>query len=429
MKTTPLAFALAFVVQQAPAQTHMTHEQMPMHTGGASAAGAHQKGMFGPYAMTREASGTSWQPDGTPMEGVHGMNGPWTTMIHGYVNLVYDHQSGARGDSQSFAESMLMATAQRPMGGGTLGLRAMASLDPTIGKRGYPLLFQTGETADGSAPLIDRQHPHDLLMELAASYSHEVGPGAAVFGYAGLPGEPALGPTAFMHRFSGMDNPEAPLTHHWLDSTHITFGVLTAGYAWRKFKLEASAFNGREPDEHRWNIETRKLDSASARLSWNPAPQWSLQISRGRLDSPELLEPDVALRRTTASASYQHALASGPMQTTLAWGRNRKDPGATTDGYLLESALHIRRDTSLFGRFERVENDELFRDDEPLHGQVFKVRKLSVGFVRDFFSAGKVKFGAGALVSKYWAPAVLDSIYGASPSGYMLFFRARIASD
>lgn len=384
-------------------------------------------GMFGPYPMTREASGTSWQPDATPMEGIHGMNGPWMTMWHGYVNAVYDHQGGPRGGKKTFAESMLMAMAQRPMGNGTLGLRAMISLDPTIGKGGYPLLFQTGETADGRTPLIDRQHPHDLLMELAASYSQKVGRDGSVFGYVGLPGEPALGPTAYMHRSSGMDNPEAPLTHHWLDSTHITFGVVTGGYVWRNFKLEASAFNGREPDQNRWNIEVRKFDSASARLSWNPTPEWSMQVSHGRLDSPELLEPDTSIKRTTASASYQHAIASLPMQTTLAWGRNQKDPGVTTDGYLLESALHVRDDTTVFGRFERVDNDELFQSNEALHGQVFAVRKLSVGFVHDFFSAGDVKFGAGALVSRYWKPTALDSVYGSNPSSYMLFVRAKLA--
>lgn len=384
-------------------------------------------GMFGQYPMTREASGTSWQPESTPMEGIQTMNGPWMTMYHGYVNAVYDNQGGPRGDKRTFAESMFMAMASRPLGNGTLGLRAMVSLDPTIGKSGYPLLFETGETANGRTPLIDRQHPHDLLMELSASYSYNLGPDSSVFAYVGLPGEPALGPPAFMHRMSGMDNPEAPLTHHWLDSTHITFGVVTGGYVWRNFKLEASAFNGREPDQYRWNIETRKFDSASARLSWNPTPEWSLQVSHGRLDSPEALEPDVAVRRTTASASYQYAFAGRPMQTTLAWGRNRHDPGITTNGYLLESAMHVRDDWTVFGRFERVENNELFQAGDPLHDQVFNIRKLSLGFVHDFAQLGKVKLGAGALVSKFGKPAALDTTYGSSPTSYMLFFRAKLA--
>lgn len=430
MKVIPLVAAIVVTAQCAQAQ-EIDHSKM--HHGPAVAhmemamAPMPMTGMYGPYPMTREASGTSWQPDSAPMEGIHAIHGPWMTMMHGYVNAVYDHQGGPRGDRKTFAESMLMVMAQRSLGDGTLGLRAMVSLDPAIGKGGYPLLFQTGETADGRSHLVDRQHPHDLLMELSASYSHKLGAGSSVFGYVGLPGEPALGPTVFMHRLSGMDNPEAPLTHHWLDSTHITFGVVTAGYVWRDLKLEASAFNGREPDQHRWNMEVRKFDSASARLSWNPTPEWALQVSHGRLDSPESLEPDMSVKRTTASASYQHAIGARPMQTTLAWGRNRKEPGVTTDGYLLESALHVSQASTVFARFERVANDELFQEGEPLHGGVFNVRKLSVGVVRDFFSAGKVTFGAGALVSKHWAPEVLDPIYGARPFSYMLFFRAKLA--
>lgn len=413
--------AIALVAISCAATAQDRHGETMHHDAG-------MKGMFGPYAMTREASGTSWQPDSTPMDGAHAMSGDWMTMVHGNLTLVYDHQGGPRGGRKTFAESMLMGMAQRPLAGGTLGLRAMLSLDPAMGKSGYPLLFQTGETANGRSPLIDRQHPHDLFMELAASYSHAIGKDSSVFVYAGLPGEPALGPTAFMHRASGMDNPEAPLTHHWLDSTHITFGVVTAGYVWRNIKLEASAFNGREPDQYRWNIETRKLDSASARLTWNPTPEWSMQLSHGRLDSPELLEPEMAVKRTTASASYQHAFGGRNTHTTLAWGRNMKASGVATDGYLLETSAHVASKTIVFGRFEKVDNDELFMEGEALHGSVFNVKKLSLGAVQDLFSAGKVKFSAGALASKHWAPPALDGVYGGKPSSYMIFFRAKITS-
>jgi hypothetical protein len=384
------------------------------------------QGMYGPYPMTREASGASWQPDATPMEGVHGMYGAWSAMWHGFANAIYDHQGGPRGGSKTFINSMLMLMAQRPAADGTLGLRGMVSLDPTMGKGGYPLLFQTGETADGREPLIDRQHPHDLFMELAASYSRLLSADSAVFGYVGLPGEPALGPPAFMHRFSGMDNPEAPLNHHWLDSTHITFGVVTLGYVRRNVKAEVSAFNGREPDQNRYNIETRKLDSASGRLSWNPTLAWALQASYGRLDSPELLEPEIAIRRTTASASYQTSVGGNNWQTTLAWGRNDKRPGKQTDGWLLESAIKIGEVHTIFARVERVENDELFRENEPLHGETFRVGKLSLGYINDFAHVGRVKIGAGGLVSKYDKPSALDPFYGDDPTSYMLFLRARL---
>lgn len=383
-------------------------------------------GMYGAYPIAREASGTSWQPDATPMLGIHGMSGAWSAMWHGFVNVIYDHQGGPRGDNKTFSESMLMGMAQRSLAGGTLGLRGMVSLDPLMGKRGYPLLFQTGETADGQTPLIDRQHPHDLLMELAASYSRPLSTTSSVFAYLGLPGEPALGPPAYMHRLSGMDNPEAPLTHHWLDSTHITFGVVTLGLVWRNVKAEASAFNGREPDERRWNIETRKLDSTSARLSWNPAPAWSMQVSHGWLDSPELLEPEVSVRRTTASVSHQQDFAANRLQTTLAWGRNRKQPGNITDGWLLESALKLKERYTLFGRIERVENDELFPEGEALHGQTFKVGKLSLGAIDDFGRVGRARIGIGGLVSRFAVPSALKGVYGSNPTAYMVFLRVRL---
>jgi hypothetical protein len=420
-----LSVALAALAGSALAQTgheHMQHNMPAMAPEPAAAAPMAMPGVLGTYPMTREASGTSWQPEATPMDGIHHMDGDWTTMWHGTLNLVYDHQGGPRGADKTFASSMLMWMGQRAFNGGTLGLRAMVSLDPLMGKSGYPLLFQTGETADGRTPLVDRQHPHDLPMELAASYSRDLGEGRSAFVYAGLPGEPALGPTAFMHRFSGMDNPEAPLTHHWLDSTHVTFGVVTAGYVWRNVKLEGSVFNGREPDQHRWNIELRALDSYSARLTWNPDPAWSLQVSHGRLASPEALEPGQSLRRTTASASYQRNVGPWESQTTLAWGRNRKEPGQATNGYLLESALRMRpANTTVFARLERVQNDEL------VHGQPESVGKLSVGAVHDFAVVDQVKFGVGALASRFWKPNALDALYGAHPGAWMLFVRAKLA--
>ena len=409
--------------QQSP---HDHHADAPAPQETEAHDGHVMRGLLGDYGMTRDGSGTSWQPDSTPMAGIHGAIGEWSTMVHGFATTVYDDQGGPRGDTKTFTASMLMLMGQRQVAGGTLGLRSMVSLDPTMGKGGYPLLFQTGETANGVDPLVDRQHPHDFLMELAGSYSRPVSDDASIFVYGGLPGEPALGPTTFMHRYSGMANPEAPLTHHWLDATHITFGVVTLGAVWREWKLEASAFNGREPDEQRWNIDTGKLDSASARLTWNPTRHWSLQVSHGRLDSPEQLEPDVSVKRTTASATYDTSVSLGHWQTTFAWGRNNKNPGETTDGYLLESALEIHKAHTVFARLEHVGKDELFDHDDPLHGEVFEVDKLSVGYRYDFYRTGPATFAIGGLVSGYRYPGELDAAYGNDPVSYMVFVQARL---
>ncbi|MEI9891673.1 MAG: hypothetical protein WDN45_15445 [Caulobacteraceae bacterium] len=243
-------------------------------------------------------------------------------MVHGNLNGVYDSQSGPRGGDMGFASGMLMAMAQRPLGeGDTLQLRAMISPDPAMGPSGYPLLLATGETADGKTALVDRQHPHDLVMELSASLSRAFGPHDSGFVYAGLPGEPAFGPPAFMHRLSAADSPEAPIAHHWLDSTHITFGVITAGWAHRNLKVEVSAFKGREPDEHRWDIESPRLDSEAVRLSWNPSANWSLQGSWAHQKSPEELEPEANEDRWSASAIYTVPFGKdGWWSSTFAYG-------------------------------------------------------------------------------------------------------------
>jgi len=391
------------------------HEAHAMHE---------MQGMYGRYPAGREASGTAWQPDASAHHGIHSLYGEWSTMTHGFANLIYDNQGGPRGETKTFSTSMLMVMGQRRVGEGTVGLRGMVSADPLMGKRGYPLLLQTGESANGE-PLVDRQHPHDLFMELAASYSRPLGDNGSWFIYAGLPGEPALGPPAFMHRFSGEDNPEAPISHHWLDSTHITYGVVTLGYVYHRFKLEVSAFRGREPDEDRYDIETGKLDSASVRLSFNPARDWALQVSRGRIKSPEDLHPEDDVTRTTASVIYHRAFGSALTQTTFAWGRNAPSHGDATDAFLLESALRLSRSHTFFARAERADKNELFLEPDPRVGESFRVSKLSVGYVYDFPRDGHFAIGVGGLVSRYSLPAELDPMYG-DPTSFMLFARIKI---
>ncbi|MFL5297888.1 MAG: hypothetical protein ACJ798_16045 [Phenylobacterium sp.] len=383
------------------------------------------RGVLGPYGMNREASGTSWQPEASEHQGLHVMRGPWMVMLHATLNGVYDWQSGPRGDERGFVSGMLMATAKRSVGdAGTLQLRAMLSPDPFIGPKGYPLLLATGETADGKTPLVDRQHPHDLFMELSAAYSHRLSDRDSVFVYAGLPGEPAFGPPAFMHRLSILDSPEAPITHHWLDSTHISFGVVTAGVVHGDWKLEASRYNGREPDQHRYDIETGKLDSTAARLAWNPTPNWSLQASWAQEKSPEQLEPEVDQRKWSASAIYTVPFRDGWWSTTAAWGRKSAD-GRDLDAWVLESALRPNADWTVFARAERIETDELtFVGGH--HGPVFQVGKVSVGAVRDWPMSPHLSFGVGGLYALDFVGSGLKVAYGDSPHGAMAFVRLRL---
>ena len=383
---------------------------------------------YGPWPMSRDASGKGWQPDAGEHGGIHTVRGDWMVMTHAMLNLVYDNQSGPRGGDKTFVAGMLMTSARRDFDdGSTLNLRAMLSPDPLMGKSGYPLLLAAGETADGVNPLVDRQHPHDLFMELSASYSKRLSDKDSVYGYIGLPGEPAFGPPAFMHRISAMDSPEAPITHHWLDSTHIVFGVTTLGWAHDRFKIETSAFKGREPDEERWGIDSPRLDSWSVRAAWNPSDEWSLQASYADVSAPEQLEPDEDETKWSASAIHTRRLGDdGWWSSTLTWGRKTNDHGESKDGWLLESAVHPNDRWTVFARAERIETDELVSGVGGGHGSLYTVGKASVGVVRDWRIAEHVRFGFGGLYAINRVPTALEPLYGRDPDGAMLFVRLKI---
>lgn len=378
-------------------------------------------GALGPYSMAREASGTSWQPDVTEHTMVQTERGPWTLMGHVMLNGVYSWQDGPRGDEKAFLAGMFMGVARRDLANGdTIQFRGMLSPDPFMGRDGYPLLLAAGETADGVTPLTDRQHPHELVMELSGSYSHRLSDNSSVFVYLGYPGEPAFGPPAFMHRTSAMDSPEAPITHHWFDSTHITFGVLTAGYVRDDWKIELSQFTGREPDEDRFDFDEPTFDSTSVRLSWNPTERWALQASWADLESPEQLEPDVDETRWSVSAAYTVPLGEGSFwSTTLIYGQKDPSDEESLSGLAIETAYRPNPDWTLFARAEQVDSHDLAPDVET-------VAKASIGAIRDFRIRDNVTFGVGALYSHNFLPGDLEPAYGGDPDGAMAFVRLRI---
>jgi hypothetical protein len=318
-----------------------------------------------------------------------------------------------------------------------------------MGPNGYAELLQTGETGNGISPLVDRQHPHDLFMELALTENHQLTENSSVFLYGGLPGEPALGPTAFMHRLSAEDNPIAPISHHWMDSTHITYGVLTTGYIWRDFKLEGSSFRGREPDQDHWNIESPKLDSYSGRLSYNPTQNWSAQVSMGHLTSPEELFPSNNTNRATASVSYTKVWQDVWSATTLAWGRNWQEGIDTLDAALIESSLNFYRTHTFFTRLEYVQKDDLIPalplasivgfgrtvdyhpffppgSTAPFTLSIFGVEQFTLGYIYDFPTEGYLQCGVGASGSVSIIPDALKPFYGSDPLSFFVFWRVKI---
>jgi hypothetical protein len=272
--------------------------------------------------------------------------------------------------------------------------------------------------------LIDRQHPHDLFMELSASYAHRLGEQSSVFVYGGLPGEPAFGPPAFMHRLAAMDSPEAPITHHWFDSTHITFGVLTAGVVHGHWKLEASRFRGREPDEDRYDIEAGALDSTALRLSWNPTENLALQTSWADITSPEALEPDEDEERWSISGIYTRPIGErGWWSATLAFANKERSDGVSLDAWMAEAAWHPDDRWTVFARGEAIDTDEL---EPPGHGPIRDATRLSAGAIRDWRIDENTVFGVGALVQSHLASDELEPSYSGDPEGAMGFVRLKI---
>jgi hypothetical protein len=378
-------------------------------------------------------SGTAWLPDASAMRAWHFMAGSWMLMVHGDAFLQYDHQGGPRGDDQIGSINWAMLMAMRQLAGGTLHLHGMASAEPlTIGKQGYPLLLQSGETYRGG-PLHDRQHPHDLFMELSALYERPITAGLGFLVYAAPVGEPAVGPVAYMHRPSAVNDPFAPLAHHWTDATHITYGVLTAGLFTRAVKLEGTLFNGREPDEDRYDFDFHALDSYGARLSVNPTPHWALSASYGYLKHPEALQPEENQHRFGASVLHTVRLGrEGEWASALIYGGNKHvTPGAGGGGrwehsLIAESNLQLDDANSVFGRAEYVRKsaEELVTPGVP--DQEFDIASFSLGYVRELAGYRGATVGIGARGALNLVPRSLDGLYGSrTPVGLAVFLRVR----
>jgi hypothetical protein len=362
----------------------------------------------------RDASGTAWLPANSPMYAVHAAKGPWQLMFHGNAFAQFLYESGDRGSEQAGSINWIMAMARRDLAGGRVGLRGMFSLEPwTIRGCGYPDLLATGEVCRGGV-IRDRQHPHDLFMELAAEYDRPITGAVRWQLYGGFAGEPALGPVAYPHRVSALSNPLAPIAHHWLDATHITFGVITSGVYTDKWKIEGSLFNGREPDEHRLGLDLDALDSFSGRVWFAPAPSIVLQVSAGHLEEAEeghAGEPRIDVGRITASATYHRTVRAGSVwATTVAWGRNAEG-NESSNTLMLETNITFDERDSWFGRFE-VAGKSAHDLDVSGTDEIFTVAKLQAGYARHLKPWRALQPGLGGTVSFGIVPSGLATTYG-----------------
>ncbi len=415
--------------QQANSPEAKAHEGMQM-PGMNHGMHMNQAGMY----LMNMASGTSMNPQSWPMPMLMPRLGSWNLMLMGQAFIVDTQQAGPRGGDKLYSANAFMISAEHAVGNGSLMFQSMFSLEPaTVTNRSYPLLFQTGETAYGR-PLVDAQHPHNFFMGLGIQYARPLGENTMLQLYYAPVGDPALGPVAYPHRASAAELPEATLSHHWQDSTHIADNVATIAIKHAWFRLEASGFYGSEPGENRWIIEWGSMNSYSGRFSVFPSKNWMFQVSAGRLTRPERQEPGDVVR-TTASLHYTRPMDFGnAWSTSLIWGRNHDTfTQHNLNSYLAETVYPISRKNFLTGRIEYVDKDELFADTPPLEeqldrmaGSTFRIGAYTAGYTRDIAIFKDVETGIGANATAYTLPQAIKPYYGDRPWGINVYVRLRI---
>lgn len=379
--------------------------------------------------LMQEASGTSVNPSSAPMPMRMFVRSGWDFGLMGDAFITDTQQSGQRGADKLYSTNVFMVSAEHSLGQGAFLAEAMFSLEPaTVTDRRYPLLFQTGETAFG-IPIEDGQHPHNFFMGLGVHYARPLGKETIFEAYFAPVGDPALGPLAYPHRASAAEIPQAPIGHHWEDSTHIAYDVATVGIKHRFLRLEASGFHGAEPGEDRWGITTGAMDSWSARLSFIPSADWIAQVSVGRLSHPEALEPGDVVR-TTASIGYSKPMGAANWSTSFVFGRNHETAtGTGTNAFLVESVIPFRSENFFTGRWELVDKDELFAAQPAVEQQLvntigtdtFRIGAYTLGYTRYFQLFSPVKTGIGANFSAYTLPSAIVPFYGAHPFGLNVY--------
>ena len=394
---------------------------------------------------THETTGTGWSPAVSPMYGGHAPWRGWDLRVNGaaFAQLIYEpgdrHRTGGASSRQGSSVNWAMLMARRRLGGGRFGIRTMFSAEPwTMPGCGSLSYLATGEVCENGT-VHDRQAPHDAVMEIAVDYERALLRSWRWQIYAGLAGEPALGPPGYLHRDSAFGNPLGPVTHHWLDATHVSFGLVTVGVNNQRWKAEVSAFNGREPDESRVDLDVGAFDSFAARLSFLATERLSLQVSAARLRDAStefIVRSKEPMTRVTASAAYHVPLgADGIWATTLAYGSNHgrgymagHTPDGTTLGVLLESSVTVANRHTVFGRGEVARMPAHHLHAFAYGTSVFAIGKVQVGYLRHLSpSKGLVPGIGGSLAVGAVPPALASGYSGQLAPSVAVFFSLRAA--
>jgi len=351
----------------------------------------------------------------------------WTHMIHGYAFLVVNEQGGPSGDRDFESVNHLMVSFGHALWGGEVSLLGTFSLEPvTVPPEGSPLLFQRGETYQGVL-LIDRQHAHDMFMELAVAWDRALSKSVSFRAYVAPVGEAPVGPTAYTHRLSASAIPSAPLSHHNLDSTHLTADVISAGFTFGMVTIEAGVFHGSEPGENRFDIDGGPLDSYSGRVTVKPVDGLSLQVSAARREQPEALEEGNQTRQTI-SLMYEKQRPDGALAATIAWGRNLLPEDQVERGTLVEGLWTFKRLHTVTARFESVDRDVYELVNKTVRPETVPpdrtiVDTLTLGWMEAIPWLKQLDLTAGVNLTGYRYESVLDPTYGSHPVSGKAFVR------
>ncbi len=347
----------------------------------------------------------------------------WSAEASAFAGYNYQHRKFTDFDAWE-SQNWVMAALDRPGRRWNVSTIAMFTFEPfSLNDIGSPQAFQTGETFN-NAPIIDYQHPHDLIMQLSADVTHATD--RTLLGLSGaVVGTPPIGPPPFMHRPSATENPQAPLGHHYLDSTHVTHGVITGSARVAGVGFEAGVFRGREPDEVRTDLDMGRLDSLATRVSWSRGA-WYAQVSSAWLKQPERLSTYDSVKRT-ASVSHVFRLGGGLLSWMAAAGQNREAHG-NLEAYVIEGTWRLEERWSVYSRTEYAAKDILDAGFHPVgmghtHRQS-PVGAFTIGATRYLLTGIWGALGLGADVTGYSVPANLSEAYG-SPVSWHAFVRYR----
>ncbi len=348
----------------------------------------------------------------------------WLAQGHAFLNLNLQDRK-FRDFTELESQNWGMVSVARQLGRARLSFHTMLSAEPwTLRRLGSAQVLQVGETLD-NAPLLDYQHPHDVVMALEGRVDWSTSDRTTVFLTGGPVGAIALGPSAFMHRASSGPNPTAPLAHHMLDSAHITHGVISAGARRSQWTVDASLFHGREPDEDRVRLDVGPLDSLAGRVAWQQGA-WRTQVSSAKIHEPEVHDAG-DLARTTASLEYDRARPDGRRHAWLAaWGRNDRADHTET-GWLLEGRSDFTPRDTAYGRVELVDRFVLVDFDYAVatgreRHLPSSVAALTLGYARGLATVKRTHLALGVDVTVHHVSSNLRDTYG-RPVSWHIFLR------